>query len=177
MRWIWIDSFVEFVPGQRASAIKNITQAEEYLSEHFPGFPIMPAALIIEGMAQTAGILVGEARGFTENVILAKIRSAEFDGYAVPGDQLRYDAVLEVIDERAAATTGTILKNGAALGRVDLMFSHVSQQNRERKSAEAVRSADALSDLPNHNFVFTEQFMQLLRGFQIRVGPQDASGE
>src|SRR3990172_3059728 len=153
MRWIWIDAFVEFVSGQRASAVKNVTLAEEHLHDHFPGYPIMPAALLIEGMAQTAGILVGEARGFAENVILAKIRRAEFDGYAVPGDQIRYDAVLETIDERAAATTGTVFKNGQPMGKVDLMFSHVNQ-------------AEKPIDLPDHNFVFTEQFLNLLAGFK-----------
>ena len=157
MRWIWIDAFVEFESGQRASAIKNITLAEEHLHDHFPGYPVMPACLLIEGMAQTAGILVGEARGFAENVILAKIRKAEFDGYAVPGDQIRFDAVLETIDERAAATTGSILKNGKSMGRVDLMFSHVNQ-------------AETPIDLPDHNFVFTEQFMNLLAGFRTRGG-------
>jgi 3-hydroxyacyl-[acyl-carrier-protein] dehydratase len=135
--------------------VKNITLAEEYLADHFPGFPVMPAALIIEGMAQTAGILVGEARGFTENVILAKIRVAEFDDFARPGDQLRYEAVLETIDQRAAVTTGAVLKNGAAMGRVDLMFSHVN-------------NAEKPPELPDHNFVFTPQFMQLLEGFRLR---------
>jgi len=155
MRWIWIDAFAEFESGQRASAIKNITLAEEHLHDHFPGYPVMPACLLIEGMAQTAGILVGEARGFAENVILAKIRRAEFDDYAVPGDQIRFDAVLETIDERAAATTGSILKNGKPMGKVDLMFSHV---NRAEKSV----------DLPDHNFVFTDQFLNLLAGFRTR---------
>lgn len=154
MRWIWIDSFVEFVSGKRASAVKNVTLAEDHLHDHFPGCPIMPAALIIEGMAQTAGILVGEARGFSENVILAKIRLAEFDDYAVPGDQLRYDAVIESIDERAAVTSGIVRKNDKPIGRVELMFSHVNQ-------AVAVAV-----DLPAHNFVFTDQFTNLLAAFR-----------
>jgi len=153
MRWIWIDSFVEFVSGERASAVKNVTQAEEQLHDHFPGYPVMPASLIIEGMAQTAGILVGEARGFAENVILAKIRRAEFDDHAVPGDQLRYDAVVESLDERAAVTKGTILKNGKPMGRVDLIFSHVDQAQKP-------------VDVPDHNFVFTDQFMTLLASFK-----------
>jgi 3-hydroxyacyl-[acyl-carrier-protein] dehydratase len=155
MRWIWIDSFVEFASGRRAAAVKNLTQGEEYFADHFPGFPVMPAALIIEGMAQTAGILVGEARGFKENVILAKIRTAEFGDYAVPGDQLRYDAQLETIDDRAAATTGKVFKNGREIGRVDLIFSHVNQ-------------AEKPPELPDHNFVFTDAFMDLLAGFRDR---------
>ena len=157
MRWIWIDAFVEFESGKRASAVKNVTLAEDYLHDHFPGYPVMPAALLIEGMAQTAGILVGEARGFAENVILAKIRRAEFKGYAVPGDQIRFDAVLETLDDRAAVTAGSVLKNGKPMGKVDLMFSHVNQ-------------AEKPIDLPDHNFVFTEQFLNLLAGFRTRGG-------
>ncbi len=153
MRWFWIDAFVEFESGKRAAAVKNVTLAEEHLHDHFPGCPVMPATLLIEGMAQTAGILVGEARGFKENVILAKIRKAEFDGFAVPGDQVRYEATIESIDERAAMTVGTITKNGESLGRVDLIFSHVNQ-------------AEKTLDLPDHNFVFTEQFLGLLAGFR-----------
>lgn len=153
MRWIWIDAFVEFTPGKSATAVKNVTLAEEHMHDHFPGYPVVPPSLMIEGMAQTAGILVGEARGFKENVILAKIRRAEFEDYAVPGDQLRYEATVESIDERAAMTTGTVLKNGKSIGRVDLIFSHVNQSNQ-------------VAGLPAHNFVFTEQFTNLLAAFK-----------
>jgi len=149
MRWIWIDTFVDFVSGERASAVKNVTLAEEYLWDHFPGFPVLPPTLMIEGMAQTAGILVGEARGFRENVILAKIKRARFDDYAFPGDQLRYDATAESIDERAAVTRGTVFKNKVTIGEVDLIFSHVDRATRPL-------------DLPDHNFVFTDTFMDLL---------------
>lgn len=156
MRWIWIDKFTEFVSGERAVAVKNVTLAEEYLQDHFPGNPVMPPSLVIEGMAQTSGILVGEARGFRENVILAKIREVEFDGYAVPGDQLTYHARLESITDAAAATAGEVFLNNRPIGRISLMFSHVGQ------------SASALG-LPRHNFVFTEQFMRLFERFRTGV--------
>ncbi len=156
MRWIWIDAIVEFEPRHRAAAVKNVTLAEEYLQDHFPGCPIFPPCFMLEGMAQTAGILVGEARQFTENVILAKIRRAEFLDYARPGDQLRYDAVIESIDERAAVTSGSVRRNGTAIGTIDLMFSHVNQ-------------AEKPIDLPDENFVFTEAFMTLLRTFQAGI--------
>ena len=115
---------------------------------------------MIEGMAQTAGILVGEARDFTENVILAKIRVARFDDYAVPGDQLRYDARIEMIDSVCAHTLGTVSKNGDRIGQVDLIFSHVNQ-------------ASKTLDLPDHNFVFTEQFIRLLGAFRDGLARQD----
>jgi 3-hydroxyacyl-[acyl-carrier-protein] dehydratase len=162
MRWIWIDTFVDFVSGKHASAVKNVSAAEDYLHDHFPGHPVLPPSLMIEGMAQTAGILVGEARGFKENVILAKIRTVEFDDYAEPGDQVRYDAVLDSLDERAGVTSGTVLKNGTRIGRIDLIFSHVNQ-------------AEKALQLPDHNFVFTEQFLSLLAAF--RRGIRDGGPE
>ena len=61
MRWLWIDTFVEFNSGKSARAVKNLSLAEDYFADHFPGYPMMPAPLILEGLAQTGGILVGEA--------------------------------------------------------------------------------------------------------------------
>ena len=53
MRWFWIDRFTEFESGSSATAIKNVSLAEEHLHDHFPGVPLMPNSLIIEGIAQT----------------------------------------------------------------------------------------------------------------------------
>ena len=64
MRWYWIDRFVEFERGKRAVAIKAVAMSEEQNDSYLPGYPVMPSSLIIEGMAQTAGILVGEISGF-----------------------------------------------------------------------------------------------------------------
>ena len=85
MRWIWIDKFVEFTPRISAVTVKNVTLAEEHLHDLYPAFPIVPHSLIVEGMAQTAGILVGEARNFAEKVILAKIGKASFHRLVRPG--------------------------------------------------------------------------------------------
>jgi 3-hydroxyacyl-[acyl-carrier-protein] dehydratase len=153
MRWIWIDGFVEFEHGHRAVAVKNVSLAEEHLHHKYPGLPIMPPPLMIEGMAQTAGILVGEARNFAEKVILAKIRKARFERRVVAGDQLRYEAEIETINAAGAATAGEVYCNNQPIGRVDLFFSHVDQN---------------MSGLqfPEENFVFTEQFKSLLASFR-----------
>ena len=152
MRWIWIDRFELFESGRRAVAVKNVTLAEEHLHDHVPGFPVMPTSLMIEGMAQTAGILVGEARQFQEKVILAKIKRASVDGLVLPGDQLRYDARVENMQDAAAMTTGAVANNGEQIGTVDLVFSHIDQNM-------------AGTEFPEENFVFTPQFMQLLKTY------------
>ena len=66
MRWFWIDRFTELQSGQYAKSIKNVTLAEEHLHDHFPGFPVMPGSLMLEGMAQTGGILLGEKNNFAK---------------------------------------------------------------------------------------------------------------
>jgi len=149
MRWIWIDRFVEFEPHVRASAVKNVSLAEEHLHDHWEAFPIMPASLMIEGMAQTAGILVGQARDFKEKVILAKVTKAEFDDIVTPGDQITYQVEISAITDQAASTSGTVLNNGRPIGRIDLMFSHIDQNLAGMK-------------FPEENFVFTGQFERLI---------------
>ncbi len=151
MRWIWIDKFTEFESSSRAVAIKNVTLAEEHLHDHFPGFPVMPESLCIEAMAQTAGILVGEAKKFEEKVILAKIKKAVFFEYVRPGDTLRLEAKIESITDEAASTSGKITCEDKLIAEIDLMFSHLDR-NLSGK------------EFPEENFVFTDTFKSLLRG-------------
>src|SRR5205807_8967171 len=108
MRWIWIDKFVEFTPKVSATAVKNVTLAEEHLHDLYPAFPIVPHSLIVEGMAQTSGILVGEARNFAEKVILAKVSRATFHRLVRPGDTLIFAAKIEQLSEQGAPVSGTV---------------------------------------------------------------------
>ncbi|MEX2216240.1 MAG: hypothetical protein WD768_19170 [Phycisphaeraceae bacterium] len=161
MRWIWIDRIIELEKGVRCVAIKNVSAAEDVLHDHFaatdarPAMPVLPNTLIIEGMAQTAGILVGHANDFKEKVILAKIGKAAFTAAARPGFTLRYTASIERIDASGASTSGTVELIDSATGQasplasIELLFSHLDQ-NR------------AGLEFPEHNFVFTGQFMELL---------------
>jgi len=155
MRWIWIDKFTEFTPKTSATAIKNVTLAEEHLHDLYPAFPIVPHSLIVEGMAQTAGILVGEARNFEEKVILAKVSRATFHRLVRPGETIEFSAKIEQLSEQGAATAGkvTIIGTGKSVAEIDLMFSHIDQNM-------------AGLEFPEHNFVFTEQFTELLKTYR-----------
>ena len=150
MRWIWIDKFVEFESGRRAVAVKNVTLAEEHLHDHFPGFPVMPECLMIEAMAQTAGILVGQAKDFQEKVVLAKISKVVFFDFVSPGDSLRIEAEVQTIATEAASTSGRILRGEQIIAEIDLMFSHIDQNLAGKK-------------FPEDNFVFTGLLASLLR--------------
>jgi 3-hydroxyacyl-[acyl-carrier-protein] dehydratase len=169
MRWIWIDKFTEFTSKTSATAIKNVSLAEEHLHDLFPAFPIVPHSLIVEGMAQTAGILVGEARNFAEKVILAKIGKATFHQLVRPGDTIAYRAKIDQLSEQGASISGTVTlvnaserRDSAAdspvqeplVAEIELMFSHIDQYM-------------AGLSFPKHNFVFTEQFTDLLKTYRL----------
>lgn len=154
MRWIWIDKFTEFTPRVSATAVKNVSLAEEHLHDLYPDFPIVPHSLIIEGMAQTAGILVGEASNFAEKVILAKIGRATFHRLVRPGDTIVLHAKIEQFSEQGASASGTVTCGSDLVAEIELMFSHIDQNMSGMQ-------------FPEHNFVFTEQFTQLLRTYQL----------
>ena len=166
MRWIWIDKFIDFESGKRAVAVKSVTLAEEHLHDHFPGFPVMPECLMIEAMAQCAGILVGEARGFKEKVILAKIQKASFFDLVRPGESIQLEATIESIAAEAASTRGRITRQGQPIAEIDLMFSHIDQNL-------------AGMSFPQENFVFENNtFKSLLRDFSYRKsGEAGRTGE
>src|SRR6476469_8592208 len=106
MRWTWIDRFTAFESGRSATAVKCLTLAEDHFADHFPGFPVMPAPLLLEGLAQTGGILVGETSRYEKNVVLAKM-SAKFHREAVPGEQLTYTTTLLDLNDTGARVSGT----------------------------------------------------------------------
>jgi 3-hydroxyacyl-[acyl-carrier-protein] dehydratase len=149
MRWIWIDRFVSFESRQKAVAVKNLSMAEDIFAEHFPGYPVMPAALMLEGLAQTGGILVGEANDFKEKVVLAKIVRAQFHREAFAGEQLTLTAEVLVIREEGASIAGRIQIGAELVAEAEIFFAHLDQ----------ARSGAIFGD---RNFVFSGELKNLL---------------
>src|SRR5438477_7520695 len=143
MRWIWIDRFLEFNSGKSARAVKNLSLAEEYFADHFAGYPVVPAALILEGLAQTGGILVGEANDFREKVILAKIPRAKFHTDVLAGHELTYEVTVVQLRAEGAVVSGRVTAAGGQLvAEAEIYFAHLDQ----------ARSQQVFGD---RNFVFS----------------------
>jgi 3-hydroxyacyl-[acyl-carrier-protein] dehydratase len=90
--FLLVDKIIEIIPGTKAVGIKNVTFNEEFFQGHFPGYPIMPGVLIIEALAQVAGILAfhsGATPG--KSVYFMSIEKAKFRRPVVPGDQLKLE--------------------------------------------------------------------------------------
>ena len=141
MRWIWIDRFTDFQSGKSARAVKNLSLAEDFFADHFPGYPVMPAALILEGLAQTGGILVGEANQFREKVVLAKIPKAVFHREVLAGEQLIYESEVLHLRPEGAAVSGRVLAGGRLVAEAEIFFAHLDQSRSRQLFGE-------------HNFVF-----------------------
>jgi len=94
-----IDRVKECEPGKRVVAVKNVSVNEPHFQGHFPGRPIMPGVLILEAMAQAAGVLVfsaPDARPHGESLYYyVGIDSARFKKPVLPGDQLELEVTLE----------------------------------------------------------------------------------
>jgi len=164
VRWVWIDRFLEFQSGKFARAVKNLSLAEDYFAEHFPGYPVMPACLIIEGLAQTGGILVGEVNQFKEKVVLAKVPRATFHREMLAGETLVYEAEILHLRPEGAAVGGKVFVDGLVTAEVEIFFAHLDQ-NR----AQAI--------FGDHNFVFGGEMRTLVAGLRRTARASAGSGE
>ena len=127
MRWFWIDRFIEFVRETRARTIKNITFGEEPLDNYLQSCPHYPHSLMIEGMAQTGGLLVSEPEGFTRKTVLAKVSKATFNRVIVPGDCIELEAVVQAKHATGAVIDGKITCDGQTVAQMELWFAFLDE--------------------------------------------------
>ena len=122
--FLLVDRILEIEPGKRVVGIKNVTYNEPFFPGHFPGRPIMPGVLIVEAMAQTAGVLVfnsisGESR--QKPVYFLGIDNVRFRKPVTPGDQLRLE--LEITRHRQSiwGFSGKAFVDGKVAAEADLL--------------------------------------------------------
>ena len=89
--FLMVDRIIEFEPREKDVGIKNVTVNEQFFNGHFPGNPIMPGVLIVEALAQLAGILAFKSGAEGNAVYFMSIERAKFRKPVVPGDQLRLE--------------------------------------------------------------------------------------
>lgn len=113
MRHFWVDRITEIEHGVRAVGFKSVSLSEDVLHDHFPGNPVFPGVLLLEGLAQTAGVLLADTSGGTKVAILVSIDRAKFSSFARPGEMVRF----EVVIESANATSARVRCDATVLAR------------------------------------------------------------
>lgn len=161
MRWFWIDRFTEFVSGETAEAIKSISLSEEAVDEYSPCRTYLPASVIIEGIAQTGGLLLGQMSDFNDRIVLAKVTSSVFHFEAEPGMKLTYRVHLTNNDEMGAMVEGTSYVGDRLQAKIDLMFARLDDERFE--GVELFEPAEFC------------RMLRLLRLFEVGVNPDGSS--
>ncbi len=134
--FLMVDRIVELEPGKRAVGIKNVTANEPFFQGHFPGFPIMPGVLIVEALAQTAGIAANAAaegdnkENYEARIgVFASIEEMKFKKQVLPGDTLRLEA--EIISSKMnivkAKVKATVYEKTAAEGLIKFAMTTVKK--------------------------------------------------
>ncbi len=133
---LMVDRIVDLT-DESIVGIKNVTANEPHFTGHFPGYPVMPGVLILESMAQVAGVLVARLAPHTRGRImfLASIEEAKFRKPVVPGDQLRIEMKMLRLKTTIAKMQGTATVDGQVVAEATLMCK-LTEQLAAVKSAE-----------------------------------------
>ena len=124
--FLLVDRVIEVVPGDRITALKNVTINEPFFQGHFPGRPIMPGVLIIEAMAQVGGILAyltGSAEQRNRLIYFMGMDKVRFRKPAVPGDQIIFEAKILKFRSKAAKMSGTATVDNQLVAEAELLAS------------------------------------------------------
>ena len=121
-----VDRIIEYVPGEHAVGIKNVSLNEPQFQGHCPGRPIMPGVLIVEAMAQVGGIVLTQLPGVSGLFVFAGIDKVRFRRPVVPGDQLVMTVTLLTIKrQRFGKMQARAEVDGQLACEGELMFSVV----------------------------------------------------
>ena len=125
--FLLVDKIIELEPGKRAVGIKNVTINEEFFTGHFPGRPVMPGVLIIEAMAQVAGVLMlNKKENIGKVAYFMSLDKAKFRKTVLPGDQLRLEVKVVKLKSKIGQVHTRALVDGQVVSEADLMFALVN---------------------------------------------------
>lgn len=128
--FLLVDRIVDYQAGEWIKAIKNVTFNEPQFQGHFPGHPVMPGVMIIEGMAQAAGILTQLSRdGLANDALfyLVKVDNAKFTQIVVPGDQLEYHCQIKKVIKNMTMYNCQTTVAGKVVAKADLLCAEKSK--------------------------------------------------
>ena len=123
MRHFWLDRIVNLEPGVRASGVKAVALAEDQFEAHFPGNPVLPGVYLLEGLAQTAGVLIHQSIEGRLLAVLVSIERARFLTFARPGDQVRLETEIESLESTVARARGTALVGDRTIASARFTFT------------------------------------------------------
>lgn len=142
MRFTLVDKILQLEAGKSITAIKNLSLAEEYLQDHFPGFPVMPGVLMIEGLVQASAWLMRYTDDFAYSTILLKqTRAVKFNNFVSPGNTLNIQVELKSSDANSCVLQGlgTVDGGTAVSAKLTLEKFNLADKNPEMKRIDELQ--------------------------------------
>ncbi len=135
--FLLIDKIIDFKIDESVVGVKNVTSNEPFFQGHFPGHPVMPGVLIIEGMAQTGGVLLlnGVENPGDKLVFFMSINNAKFRRPVVPGDQLVFELKMTTRKSRICTMSGKAYVDGSLVAEAELMASIIDRNDSKKPTS------------------------------------------
>lgn len=143
MRFLLIDRITELEPQKSITALKNLSLAEEYLADHFPGFPVMPGVLMLETLIQAGGWLIRQAEDFAHSTVMLKeVRAIRYNSFVTPGNALIVKMVVRKHEGSVWEFNGSGTVNGesAVSAKLTLETFNLSDKNPSLADSDALRT-------------------------------------
>lgn len=143
MRFSLVDRITSLEAGRSVTAVKNLSLAEEYLADHFPGFPVMPGVLMLETLVQASAWLLRFTEDFKYSTILLKeARAVRFNNFVSPGRSLVVTATVHERGDRQTVLKGSGTVDGlsAVSARLTLEQFNLSERGNEWSESDRFRT-------------------------------------
>ena len=138
MKFCLVDRITEITPGESISTIKNVSLAEEYLQDHFPGFSILPGVMMVEAMVQSCAWLSRVTDNFAFSTLLLKqARAVKFNSFLKPGQTLNVTVALKKNEDDTASFQAAGTVEGISAVSAKIVLSKQNLRNR-RQDMEAI---------------------------------------
>jgi 3-hydroxyacyl-[acyl-carrier-protein] dehydratase len=122
VRHYWLDRIIDLQPGVRATGVKAVALTEDEFEAHFPGNPVLPGIYLLEGLAQTAGVLLHETTSGKRLALMVSVDRARFLAFARPGDQVALTVEVEALEDDLARVRGAAAVGERAIASARLTF-------------------------------------------------------
>jgi 3-hydroxyacyl-[acyl-carrier-protein] dehydratase len=132
MKFCLVDRITALTPGESIQTIKNVTLAEEYLQDHFPGFSVLPGVLMVECLVQSCAWLSRVTDDFQYSTLLLKqAKAIKFNSFLKPGQTLEVTATLKSLDTGSAdfVASGSVQGQSAVSARLTLSRQNLAELN------------------------------------------------
>ncbi|MFQ3592562.1 MAG: 3-hydroxyacyl-ACP dehydratase FabZ family protein [Gemmataceae bacterium] len=152
MRFHLIDRITEWTPHQSLRAVKNLTLGEEYLADHFPGFPVMPGVLMLQTLVEAGAWLLRFSENYAHSIIvLREVKNIKYGSFMEPGKQMHLHLELVERTDRLATFKGKGEADGATCVNARLILDTYNLADIERNQAillDLKQQARLLCELP-----------------------------